>query len=292
MTTNNTPAVITPINIAKVIKKYGGIEAKPVTAEDRGLAIGIYGPGGVGKTTLAATITDSQLGTPALYLDARGNPHVISSYGDRIDVLPITRFGDVERIRQDIIKDKEFGYKSVIIDNVSEIWSMDLRDRYGPTTDVDWTKHSATTADILQLTRNWVDLTVTGPRVNVVFIFQETPEQRTIRGQKVDSRSEVSFNKALQSHIPTLINFLGRLYQTSDTPPYTRMLSFAPVETVHQAKAQVDPNDPATRDMTLEQYNPSLASILNSVRGHEPWPTAKHTRPTRGQPAQAPASGT
>lgn len=284
-----TPAVITPLNIQKVLRKYGGIEAKPVTAEDRGLALGIYGPGGVGKTTLAATITDSELGTPALYFDARGNPHVISSYGERVDVLPIAKFADVERVRQDILKDKDFPYKSIILDNVTEMWSMDLRDKYGPVGVVDWTKHSATTSDLLQLVRNFVDLTVTGPRVNVVFIFQETPEIRTIRAREV-TRSEVAFNKALQSHIPTLINFLGRLYQISDTPPYTRMLSFAPVETVHQAKVQIDPNDPAARDMPLEQYNPSLASILDSIRGHEPWPLTKHARP--GRPgSQTPEGG-
>ena len=287
-----TPIVLTPNNAAKVFKRYGGIEAKPVTAEDRGLAIGIYGPGGIGKTTLAATITDSMLGMPALLLDARGNTHVLASgYHDKIDVLPITKFSEVERVRQDVMRDKEFPYKSVILDNVSEMFHLDLRDRYGAATQIEWTQHSATTADVLQLVRNWYDMTLTAPRVNVVFVFQETPEARTIRGQKVESRSEIAFNKALQGQIPTLVSFLGRLYQISDTPPYTRMLSFAPVETVHQAKAQIDPNDPAARDMPLEQYNPSLASILDSVRGHEPWPAAKHTRPGRGQSPQTPPAG-
>ena len=270
---------LTPNNATKVLRKYGGIEAKPVsaTAEDRGLALGIYGPGGVGKTTLSATITDSPLGTPALYLDARGNPHVISSYGDKIDVLPITKFAQIEQIRQDILKDRDLIYKTVILDNVTEMWSMDLRDRYGPVGAVDWTKHAATTSDLLQLVRNWYDLSTVGPKLNVVFVFQEAPEQRTILNQEVQ-RSEVAFNKALQSHIPTLINFLGRLYVEGNMPPYRRLLDFRPVETVHQSKLQVDPNDEYARQMPHEVYNPSLASILDTLRGQQAWPTAKHSK--------------
>lgn len=272
-----TNTTLTPENAAAVVKKYGGIEAKPVTSEDRGLALGIYGPGGVGKTTLAATITDSLLGSPALLLDARSNPHVIVSYADRVDTILISQFAQVERVRQDILKDKDFAYKSIILDNVSEMFYMDLRDRYGPTADVDWTKHSATTADVLQLVRNWVDLTTTGPRVNVVFVFQEVPETRNVRNQEV-SRSEIAFNKALQSQIPTLVNFLGRLYQMDDIPPYTRMLDFRPVEKVHQAKLQIDPNDEFASQIPFEVYNPSLASIVDTMRGSVPWPTAKHAK--------------
>jgi ABC-type branched-subunit amino acid transport system ATPase component len=74
--------VLTKENAARVIKSYGGVEISPVSSPDRGLVLGIYGPGGVGKTTLAATITDAadELGSPALLLNARGNPHVIASY--------------------------------------------------------------------------------------------------------------------------------------------------------------------------------------------------------------------
>jgi AAA domain len=275
-------ATITPINARSMVRKYGGIDTKPVstTREDRGLTLGIYGPGGVGKTTLAATITDSPHGTPALYLDARGNPHVIASYGDRVQVLPIARFGDVEKVRQDLLKDKDMPFKTVILDNVTEMWSIALRDRYGPVGAVDWTKHAATTSDVVQLVRNWIDLAQVGPKLNVIFVFQETPEQRTIRNQEV-TRSEVAFNKALQSHVPTLVNFLGRVYQVSDQPPYTRLFDLRPVETVQQSKFQIDPNDEFAKQIPLEIYNPSLASVIDTMRGQQPWPVAKHAKPGR-----------
>lgn len=272
---------ITPENAARVIRAYGGTTPEPVANVERGLILGLYGPGGIGKTTLSATITDSPLGSPALYLDARGNPHVISSYADRIDVIRMTDFKHQEKVRQDILKDKEFPYKSIILDNVSELFYMNLRDLYGAATDVDWTKHSATTADVLQLVRNWVDLAEGPQKVNVVFVFQETPENRTIRGAKVEGRSEIAFNKALQFQVPTIINWLGRIYQIEDTPPFRRMLDFTPVETMHQSKIQIDPKDEFARQVPYEIYNPSLASILDTVRGHQPWPAAKHVRSAR-----------
>jgi len=276
---------LTPQNAAQVIRKLGGIEVKPVSSEERGLVIGIYGPPGVGKTTLAASITDSSLGSPALYLDCRGNPHVISSYADRIDVVTISTYKQIEAVRQDILRGKDLPYKSVVIDSLSEAWAIDLRDLYGPTADVDWQKHSASTADVLQLVRNFVDLSTSSLKLNVVFVMQETQEARTVLNQKIEARSEIAFNKALQAAIPSLINFLGRLYIYEITAPFRRVLSFTPAETVHQAKRQVDPNDPAAREMPYEVYNPSLASILNTIRDHQPWPTEAHERPRPAQPA-------
>lgn len=272
---------ITPENAAAVIRRYGGVVAKPVDNPDRGLVMGIYGPGGSGKTTLAATITDTPEGAPALFLNSRGNPHVVSSYGDRIDVLQIERYDQVELIRQDILKDAAkgtFPYKSIVLDTTSEMFYTRLRDLYGPVTAVDWTKHSATTANLMQLHRNWIDLAETAPFANVIFIFQEVPEKRTIRNQTVESRSEISFNKALQGQIPTLVNFLGRLYIVGDNPPYKRLLDFRPVETVHQSKFQVDRKHPTASQVPMEIYNPSLAPILDTIRGSKPFPVTNHTK--------------
>jgi hypothetical protein len=169
-----------------------------------------------------------------------------------------------------MLRDKSLEYKSVIIDNLTELWSMDLRDRYGPMTAVEWTKHAASTSDIMQLVRNWIDLAEVGPKLNVIFVFQETPETRDIRGRTGVIVSEVAFNKALQSHIPTLINFLGRLYIHTEQPPYRRVLDFRPIDTMHQAKLQVDRDDQYAKQIPFEVYDPSLASILDTIRGHKP----------------------
>lgn len=277
---------LTPQNAAAVIKSYGGVQIQSLASVivERGLAMGIYGPGGAGKTTLAATITDSPLGGPALYLNARGNPHVISSYADRIDIANITKYSQIEAIRKDLINDPERKYKSAILDTVSEMWAIDLRDLYGPNRDIEWQMHSASTADVMQLVRNWYDLTEPPYCMNVVFIFQETPEKRKLRGTEIE-RSEIAFNKALQWQIPTVVNWLGRLYQMEDTPPYRRMLDFRPIESMQQSKAQFDPKDALTAEMPLEVWQPSLASMVDTIRGRKPWPTEKHAKPGRAQAA-------
>jgi len=269
---------ITPLNAATVVRKLGGLEVKPVSSEERGLVMGIYGEPGVGKTTLAASITDSVFGSPALYIDARGNPHVVNSYADRIDVVTINKFADLEAIRQDILRQKDLTYKTVIIDTLTEAWAIDLRDLYKPTADVTWQMHSASTADILQTVRNYVDLTTTGPRVNLVFVMQETVEERTVLNQKIN-RYEIHFNKKLQEYLPALISFLGRLYIYESTPPFGRVLDFTPAPTVQQSKIQNDPNDPAARDIPYQIYKPSLAPLLDTIRGHVAWPTSTHIRP-------------
>lgn len=254
---------------------------EPVSSADRGLALGIFAPGGIGKTTLAATITDSEHAPRALVLNARGNPHVISSYGaaGKIDVANYEKFVQQEALRQDILKaGLDFPYQTVILDNITEMWSRRLAELYGPVADIDWTKHSASTADVLQLVRNWMDMAETGSKLNVIFIFQETPEARVIRGQKIESRSEIAANKALQSQIPTIINFLGRLYIDDDTPPFRRVLDFTPIETMHQAKFQVDPKDEVTRSVPMMQYNPHLGHLLDTIRYREPWPAELHDK--------------
>lgn len=276
---------LTPVNALTVIRKLGGLDVKPVSNEERGLILGIYGEPGIGKTTLAATITDSEFGRPALYIDARGNPHVVNSYADRIDVVTIEKFAQLEAIRQSLLKDKTLDYKTIIIDTLTEAWSIDLRDLYGPTADVDWQKHSASTADVLQLVRNYVDLSTSGPKVNVVFVMQETVEERTINNQKI-TRSEIHFNKKLQEYLPSLVNFLGRLYIYEQNAPFRRVLDFTPAPTLHQSKIQRDPNDPAARDIPYQVYNPSLAPIVDAIRGHVAWPVAAHERPRPAQPAR------
>lgn len=259
-------------------RKYGAIESVPINEMRAGLTLGIYAPGGIGKTTLAGTVCDSDLGWPVAYLNARGNPHVISSLGDKVQVFNIAHAKDQEIIRQGMIQDRECPFKTAIIDLTNEIWSLDLRDRYGASTDIKWEMHSASTGFMLNMIRNWVDLaTMPHLNLNIIFVFGETTEKRTIRGEEGVERSELMFNKALQSQVPSMVNWLGRLYIVDDKG--TRCLDFRPLEKIQQSKHQVDPNDEFASQVPMEIYTPSLASILDTVKGRKPWPTDKHARP-------------
>lgn len=275
-----TDIILTPANASDWLRSYGGIDARPVNEIPAGVKIGIYGPGGAGKTTLLGTALDSEYGGPMLYLNARGNPHVIASRGSNVSVVDMPRFDTVEKVRKDIIKDLaagDFPFKSIALDNISDMVSMDLRDRYGPTTNVEWTQHSATTADGLNLVRNFSDI-ADNFGINVFFVFWDVFEDREIRGQKVN-RSELALNKALQGQIPGIVNWMGRLYIMDDAPRYTRCLDFRPLEKQQVSKWQVDPDDARYKDILMEIYDPHLGDILDSIKGGKPYPVEAHLKP-------------
>ncbi len=277
---------LTPENTAQIAKdlsrkRYGGLNIKPVSTLDSGLVMAIFAPGGVGKTTLAASITDSVHGSPALFLNCIGNPHVVSSYSDKIDVAEITSFNDIEKVRSDLDKDPKCQYKTLVYDTVTAMIGLRLRELYGAVADVDWTKHSATTADILQMVLNAVLMSVGPHKMNIIFTFQEVTEERTINGVK-GFRSEIAANKAVQSQFPGIVPFLGRLYIDQDTRPFNRMLDFTPVEKLHQAKIQRDPNHPTAGTIPMQIYKPSLAPLLETMMGLSPFPVDQHKKTLGG----------
>lgn len=266
---------LTPDNAASYMRTYGRIASRPVNEMTSGVKMGFYGPGGGGKTTLIGTAVDSEFGSPLLLLNARGNPHVIASKNDRIQVMDVKSYKEVEAIRKDLYNDTDCPFKSVAIDLVTELWALDLRDRYGVDTEVKWEMHSATTADMLQMVRNWTDMADWGPRINVFFSFYDTPEKRTIMGQDVE-RMELAFNKALQAQIPGLVNWLGRVYVAEGEPNFTRCLDFRPLEKIGVSKHQIDPDDVLQRDIPMQIYRPHLGHILDTMKGGIPFPTALH----------------
>jgi hypothetical protein len=279
--------ILTPDNASAFMRRYGGIETRSISTVKSGIKLGFFGPGGGGKTTLVGTAVESEFGAPLLYLNARGNPEVIRSKGDRIQVIDVKSYKEVEAIRRDVYADASCPFKSVAIDTVSELLALDLRDRYGTEVKVEWTMHSASTADILGMLRNWVDMADWGPRLNVFFVFWDTPETRKINNEEI-SRWELQLNKALQAQAPGLVNWLGRVYVAEGEPNYTRCLDFRPIEKLHVAKHQIDPDDPLASQIPMQIYRPHLGHILDTLKGGIPFPAAQHLlRAPRNKGAEA-----
>lgn len=270
---------LTPANSQAFMRRYGGIETRPISEVKSGVKIGFFGPGGGGKTTLVGTAVDSEFGSPMLYLNARGNPEVIRSKGDRIQVIDVKSYTEVEKIRKDLYNDTECPFKSVAIDTVSELLALDLYDRYvSKGQEVVWQSHSATTADILGMLRAWVDIADWGPRLNVFFVFWDTPETRKINGEEV-TRFELQLNKSLQAQAPGLVNWLGRVYvDGNESEGFPRCLDFRPIEKFHVSKHQIDPDDPFASQIPMRIWSPHLGHMLDTLKGGKPFPTAQHLK--------------
>lgn len=277
---------VTPANVEQVAKeiarkKYGGIQIKPVHTLDSGVVLAIFGRGGAGKTTVAATITDTPLGSPGLILDCFGNTHVVSSYADRLDVSHIDNFAQATKTCEDIANDPSCPYKSIIFDNMTALNMMRLRELYGATTDLVWKQYAPTSADMFQLTLSAMMLATGKHKMNVVFLFQEAKETRDIEGKEYNVM-EIAANKAVQEQFPGLVSFVGRIYIDQDFAPFNRTLDFTPNVKIHQAKVQYDPKHPTAKTIPMQIYKPSLAPLIECLRGNIPFPVDKHKKPLGG----------
>src|SRR5262245_27807289 len=187
-----------------------------------GTCIGIYGPVGAGKSTLAAQAADSPHAGKVLVIDAEGGAR---AYGDRddIDVIPVPDSDDrhvdgmgfqiVEAVLNDLVAGR-LKCGTVIVDNMSELnayCTYDTLRTYGRNIDrkdrpdqKDW---NTTTSRMLLLTRRFRDFSqATG--TNVIFVaWDRLQEDRVTNIAKKD----MAFNPALANQFPGLIDVVGYL---------------------------------------------------------------------------------
>jgi phage nucleotide-binding protein len=90
----------------------------------------LYGPPGVGKTHECGTAEESPLTSPVLFLDVEGGVTTIRRR-KKIDVVPIRSVDELMSNYNKLyasIKDGKIYYKTVIVDSLSELADLDMRD--------------------------------------------------------------------------------------------------------------------------------------------------------------------
>lgn len=258
-----------------------------------GVNILLYSTAGRGKTTLAATLADSEYGSPVLIVDADGGAHVISHRAD-IDVIPVTDLNSagasgfgwevIKEISDDLITGKlkhrsGVAYKTIIYDNMSEYIDICVRhvlrtiSRNISATDRpdqnDWGK---VTSDMLLFTRRNRDYS-RNSSTNIIFIAWEYDE--TNKEGQVLKRS-LLFNPALARKIPGIVDIVAILRGRSGN---TRELSFAMSE---DTDGKFRRNDTEIANQIPEtirwkgKENAPLVAIVETLRGNKPFPIAKY----------------
>lgn len=87
----------------------------------------IYGEPGVGKTFLCGTAQDHKLTAPILFLDVEGGTVTLRHRKD-LDVIQLRSLDQIKKVHEDLRVNNDGYYKTVIIDSLSELADLDMRE--------------------------------------------------------------------------------------------------------------------------------------------------------------------
>jgi hypothetical protein len=269
-----TQRVMTPDNA----QSFAGLNiVKTRTVVNRGLCMGLFGGGGAGKTTIAASILQSEFSPRVLHCDAEGGASAIAHLD--VDTARITSWSEAQRIGAEFRKAKlgDTPWDTIIWDNTTELQNLNIQSICGdaPPEIQQWGK---STSDMLRFTRFWRDLSQ-AIGINVILVCWDEIEKEESTGIW---KRRVCFTKKLQAQYPGIIPFLGHV-SPNERDANSRVLSFRPSNKT-DAKFRVAPTEAAAKiplELYVQRDAPVLADILDTIRGGKPWPTAKYAPPAR-----------
>lgn len=105
----------------------GKLDVKSPAEVIQHLNILIYGDPGAGKTHLSATAQDDARTSPVLFIDVEGGTTTIRRRKD-IDVRRIGSIAELIEIHKILVDENDGYYKTVIIDSLTELQKLDMRD--------------------------------------------------------------------------------------------------------------------------------------------------------------------
>lgn len=256
---------------------FGGVSIRPIAeiSSSMGTFMAIYGSGGVGKTATIGKVALSH--GPLLYIDAEGG-------GKSIKHIPGIFIAEVATWRQvtTLVRDLKgkHPFKTVCIDNMSEIQSLCMTDIVGVGNPTQIQHHGEGTARMLKLTRDAREVART-QGVNVFLIAWDNPEMS--EGGVVTKRG-VGFTPSLARQFPGIVTYVGYL-QAIDGFPTVRRLSFT-VSTKTDAKFRVAPTEAISQiplELFVRQEDNILGDIIETETNGTKFPANKYAKPTEAE---------
>lgn len=215
----------------------------------------LYGAGGAGKTTCAASIADSKHAVPTLLVDIDRTSKVLA-HRDDIKIIYIHTW---EEFYFDFCVElsQPHPYKSIILDGMSDLADMNLKyNRKLIHSAHDMQHYAALTSDFLALAKFMRDY-VQATGISVIMTAWEEREEDELTGIKKHS---LAFNPKLQTKIQGHIPTIGYLEVNEDN---SHTLFFGPSKR-HITKFSVAPSD-AANSIPRTITNPSLGVILDTM---------------------------
>lgn len=258
-------------------RTFAGLTIDTDTKQDTGLFVGLYGPGGSGKTTTIARIVESSRIKKALLVDAEGGSTSVKHLVPQgLDIVHTNTWGEVQKIRREI-KNPGHGYDAICWDHLSELTNQ-CKMFVAPSGIPEIQQWGKILAEMMEFVREQRRLTINQGLHILTNLWEEQAEDKELEIIK----TKVNLFRGFQAAFPGMVTMLGRLTVVSQKPPYVRKLSFIPSERT-DSKFRVAPTDAAAsipQELYLRMDNGSnfIVDFMNAVCYGEKFDASKYAR--------------
>lgn len=242
------------------------------TYQDAGTCMFIYSRGGGGKTTLAASLVESEPDSPVVFFDAEGGAKVVNDRPD-VQVIEMHSWEELDAMEEYIKKTPTLPWKTIVLDNESEFMQLCVNKvASGDEEAVTQPEWGLVQRKMRAHIRFYRDL-AKSRNINVIFICWDVND----KDETNRSVMRLNFIPSLQKEIPGLVDIIG--YITGiDNDPNHRNITFA-FSTKTDAKFRRNRSEAAQSVPSMITYgldNLPLPDIINAIRRGVSFPASKY----------------
>lgn len=277
------PKVLTPDNARATVESFGGVKARQIADLMPGVVQSLVGPGGEGKTTMAASAIYSEYINKIVILDSGSNAQVIPPppSGKTIIDVPCPTWGNIDAIADEFLSGGHKDTDLVIFDNVSNAYDVNFNDWHQKYKD-GRKAYGMAQSDLTVTTRKFLKAAEGSRRLNVIFIFQESTEDRLLANEntgelEIGPRREIHLSNKAQGLFPSMVPFMAFVAKVKGEK---RVADFRGVGTQGKWQAkQVELFKAIPHLLYFATPYPGLGPLFDTLIGQKPFPVAQYKMP-------------
>lgn len=234
-----------------------------------GFDLVLFGPPGVGKTTLAASAQDSQYGKDVLWFDIDGSSDTLSDREDIAtafdpEVTPNPTWQDLRSLVDQLVAaGADSPYKTLVLDTITTIYTNLIMPKVVGSMEAqpqiqDWGKANRLMLKLIADLR-----TLNSHGINVIFVGHVREEKEIIDAEKGTSRTRYRLAGSPQGRDEILRTVNNVAYYDWDRRYQNRVLYFRPSRQVESVKLR---QPLSGNQIPLEMTNPTMDEVLRHVR--------------------------